>query len=1033
MPDPALQAILHRLRRLASSEDAARLTDAHLLRRFIEARDEAAFEVLVWRHGPLVLGTSRKLLGHEQDAEDAFQATFLTLARKAGSVTRGAALAGWLHRVASHIALGIRSKRRNKRDQQRDVDLSTMASQRDDLVGLEKRELWGMLTEELQRLPSRYRLPLVACYLQGKTQEETARELERPLGSISRELSRGCALLRDRLTRRGACLSTTALLAVLAEQVSAALAPSLVLPTVTAALAFAAGSALSNPSTVLAFGVIHTMFWSKVKVVAAVTLILGVLTAGTAAVARQALAPSSAEEQQAEKSTETPANRPAPEGQAPAQAVQAARDEQGAKQDGDDAQRLGNEIKVLNEKLRATEAQLRSTLYAAHMNLAQHAWEAGGVARVRDLLEEHRPKAGETDLRGFEWDYLYRLCHAELLTLNAAGFSVAYSPDGKCLATSFWDNKAFIVKLWDAQSGQELRILKGGGSRVVFSPDGRRLASGAVDNTLKVWDAQTGQEFLSLKVRNGDAYPGFSLAFSPDGKRLASATTTWDNSKKAYGAGEVKVWDAETGQELFSLPGEINTLGLAFSPDGKRLAGAVDKTVKVWDAQTGQELLSVKGHHAKTISSVAYSPDGKRLASASEDKTVKVWDAQTGQELLSLKGHTKTVNSVAYSPDGKLLASASEDKTVKLWDAQTGQELLSLKHVEWVAHVAFSPGGKHLASAAGDKGVHVWDPQTGQRPLTVQGAAASWVASVAFSPDGKRLASGGSGRPGSGLGEVKVLDAQTGREIFAFQGHTAEITAVAYSPDGKRLASGAGDKMVKIWDAQTGQELLALKGHTDPVNSVAFSPDGKRLASGGGDDNEQGPGELKVWDAMTGQQLLSLKGYSRPVWEATFSPDGKRLASAGGAGGKPGEVKVWDAQTGQELLSLQGLTDIVFNVAYSPDGKRLAGGSGGYYFGDRAVKVWDARTGQELLSLKGHTAPVYGVLFSPDGKRLASSSWDNLVKLWDAETGQELLSLRVHGDEANSLAFSPDGRRLASGSSDGTVTIWDATPLQAKP
>src|SRR5262249_47367131 len=151
------------------------------------------------------------------------------------------------------------------------------------------------------------------------------------------------------------------------------------------------------------------------------------------------------------------------------------------------------------------------------------------------------------------------------------------------------------IKVWDTQTGQELLSLKEG-TRVIFSPDGKRLAGGATrDHTVRIWDAQTGQPLRSLTVRHGNADPGFSLAFSPNGKRLATASTTWDNTKNAYVAGEVKVWDAQTGQELLALQGDINTLCLAFSPDGKRLAGAEDKTVKIWDAQTGQELLTFKG------------------------------------------------------------------------------------------------------------------------------------------------------------------------------------------------------------------------------------------------------------------------------------------------------------------------------------------------------------------------------------------------------------------------------------------------------
>jgi WD40 repeat protein len=165
------------------------------------------------------------------------------------------------------------------------------------------------------------------------------------------------------------------------------------------------------------------------------------------------------------------------------------------------------------------------------MNLAKHAWDAGVIGRVDELLEQHRPKPGETDLRGFEWYYLYRLCHSDLLTLE--GHGVAYSPDGKCVAGPSKDT----VKVRDAQTGQVLLTINSGWvSRVgvAFSPDGKRLAAGSgprftnTSGEVKVWDTQTGQELLTLKA--GGHYDG--LAFSPDGHWLASdagsAVTIWD-------------------------------------------------------------------------------------------------------------------------------------------------------------------------------------------------------------------------------------------------------------------------------------------------------------------------------------------------------------------------------------------------------------------------------------------------------------------------------------------------------------------------
>src|SRR5215510_262010 len=284
--------------------------------------------------------------------------------------------------------------------------------------------------------------------------------------------------------------------------------------------------------------------------------------------------------------------------------------------------------RIARERDKATQQELsnRRLLYAAHMNLAMQAWEVNDIGRVRELVESHIPRPGEEDMRGFEWYYLWRICHRDLLTLKGHIHivdSVAFSPDGNRLASGSADQ---TVKLWDAVAGQELLTLRGHGDRVLsvtFSPDGRRLASGSVDRTVKVWDAVSGKELLTLK-RHRDAVS--SVTFSPDGKKVAT--------------------------------------------------GSVDRTVKVWDAVSGRELLTLKGHR-DAVSSVTFSPDGKRLATGSVDRTVKLWDAVTGQELLTLKGHGDQVLSVAFSPDGKTLASGSVDRTVKLWRAATEQEVLA--------------------------------------------------------------------------------------------------------------------------------------------------------------------------------------------------------------------------------------------------------------------------------------------------------------------------------------------------------------------
>jgi WD40 repeat protein len=558
---------------------------------------------------------------------------------------------------------------------------------------------------------------------------------------------------------------------------------------------------------------------------------------------------------------------------------------------------------------------------------------------------------------------------------------------------------------------------------VAFSPDGQRLA-GAIGSgrdkqgkplpgEVRVWNAHTGQEILTLR---GHAGAVTSVAFSPDGTRLASAS--FDQT--------VKLWDARSGQELLTLRGHVGPVeSLAFSPDGQRLASASwDQTVKIWDAHTGQHTFTLRGHTA-TVSSVAFSPDGKRLAGAIEGgrdkqakprpKEVKVWDSQSGQEILALRGAS---GPVAFSPDGQRLASGNGNNLVKVWDAQIGQEFITLGgHTGSVTSVVFSPDGKRLASASGVLGLpgelKVWDTQTAQEILTLRGHTEG-ITGVAFSPDGKRLASA-SGEPiVNRPGEVKVWDAHTGQAALSLRG---AFGSVAFSPDGQHLAS-ASVMTVKVWEAQTGKITLTLPGHTAIVTSVVFSPDGQRLASASEDKT------VKVWDAKTGKELLGLRGHSNQVTSVAFSPDGQRLASASA----DQTVKVWDAHTGQEILTLRGGK---IKVIYSPDGQRLASASaGGRDKQGEAlpgeVKVWDAQTGQEVHTLRGHTNYVNSVAFSPDGQRLATASADKTLKIWDAQTGQDLLTLRGHTKEVKSVAFSPDGQRLAS-ASVGEVKVWDAS------
>jgi RNA polymerase sigma factor (sigma-70 family) len=281
MANGQISAALRHLHQLAGGEAG----DAELLERFAARRDEAAFAALVRRHGPMVLAACRRVLGNHADAEDAFQATFLVLVRKAGSIKRRAALAGWLHEVALRVALRARERACTRRlHEQRVPDMP----RKDFLSTVVWRDLQPVLDEEVQGLPDACREAFVLCYLEGKTYEQAAAQLRCRPGTISRRLARARELLRVRLTRRGLVLPAGVLAAALSQQAAPAAVPAaLIASTVKTALRAAAGSIPARLAA-LAEGGLQAMTASKTKVALALLLAAGLLCASAAALAHSA-------------------------------------------------------------------------------------------------------------------------------------------------------------------------------------------------------------------------------------------------------------------------------------------------------------------------------------------------------------------------------------------------------------------------------------------------------------------------------------------------------------------------------------------------------------------------------------------------------------------------------------------------------------------------------------------------------------------------------------------------------------------------
>jgi WD40 repeat protein/serine/threonine protein kinase len=519
----------------------------------------------------------------------------------------------------------------------------------------------------------------------------------------------------------------------------------------------------------------------------------------------------------------------------------------------------------------------------------------------------------------------------EILNLKGhtgAVSSVAYSPDGKHIVSCGRGSASGKpnpgeVKVWDVETGQEALTFKGPTdwvNSVAYSPDGQRIISahGAWDYVselapdrlkkfgfpeetlalliqfppeLKVWDARTGEQTLTLK---GHRSPVTSVAFSSDGKRIVSGGGPAYLVQPGTQLGEIKVWDAQTGQETLTLKGHtVRVTGISFSPDAKQIVSASPgETVKVWDLRTAQEALTIEVTNAP-LTNVAYSFDGKRLVCGSPFNG-HVFDVETGQQLLALEKGGGSQGPIAFSSDGKRVVMESFERApgdpkdiqsarvLKVWDAQTGRVTLTLKgHTQAVNCVAFSPDGRWIVSGSDDGTLSVWDATTGQETLPFKGHAAR-VLAVAFSPDATRIVSG------SDDGILRVWDRRSGEETLTIRAHPGAAFAafsVAFSPDAKQVISGGDDMIIKIWDAETCQEILNLKGHTLGVTGVAFSADGKRIISSSLDNT------VRLWDPHTGQEILSLKGHTLGVAGVALSADGKRIAMAG----RDGTLKLWDA------------------------------------------------------------------------------------------------------------------------------------------
>jgi RNA polymerase sigma factor (sigma-70 family) len=1001
----AASLLLQHIRRLAATTSS----DEQLLADFLARRSDDAFSALMGRHGPMVLNVSRRILHDAHAAEDVFQATFLVLAGRAGAIRRRASVAGFLHSVAYRLAMHARRRKMQ----------NLPAAVCDKAVGpgeeLAWKEMLGILDQQLGQLSDRHRAPLVLCYLEGRTQDEAARQLGCSLNTLRRRLAQGRRLLEARLRGRGVTLPA-ALGGVLA-------AGAVTVPGHLRAATLAAAGA----QTAVGLAATATVLSSARK---GITLLLstpgkkvGALVALTALGAVFCLAYSwTLLADQTQAASEAPVQVAAP-------AAGAAGDDpaadplpaQGAVRLGTARYRHGTRIENM-----AVSADSKLAVTASG-NSPYNSALAGrfSPARVFDLTDgrclyslpnkrgayDEHPQAvslspdGKTlAIRDVRFLYFRDAATGKELrkVKYPPGNSFTYpewltfTPDGKQLAATMTGTAILLIEV---ETGAVKRTfdLSAAARACVFSPDGKLMAAGGYEQengvySARLWEVATGKELRRFVVAHQSNRPIGALAFSHDGTKLAGGS---------WGDGRLRLFEVATGNELhaFAKVGE-EIQGIAFAPDGKTVAAAGDN-IYLYDPATGKERLRID-RKARTL---VFSRDGSVLTGAVAGAIYR-WDVASGRQLTPAAGQDSAVEQIVVSADGRRLFTTDQDGDLYLWDTAGKKSPRRIargidrgivasadrRFLAWTVQADYGNSRIRLYDVAADR---IIDPVLRSREgFQVIGGAATVTA---FLPDGKTLLT---------LEAVpatfRLWDIESGKERRSFAAVPPKAFAI---PADAATAEGLGVP-VGLWDVATGKPGPGLGqppsglavpdeaglGRTSylgfgprpfcTTRRAALSPDGKTLALG------------CDWAAPFGNRRM------KPMDGRAFSPDGRFLidwAENPLGPSRMDHVYVWDAATGRAVATLAPLT------LPSPPGE---GGEG---------RVRGARPGATSAA------------FAPDGRALATASADGIVRLWEVATWKVRAEFRGHRDRVTALAFGPDGR-LFTGGLDTVILGWDVRP-----
>lgn len=719
-----------------------------------------------------------------------------------------------------------------------------------------------------------------------------------------------------------------------------------------------------------------------------------------------------------------------------------------------------------SEKLRAdaqarkastSEEQSRRLLYAADLNLAQRALEQNNLGRARRLLDRHRPKVGETDLRGWEWRYLWQLTRSDavwsLTNRPVRGSDVSLSPSGTWLAVGWYDGR---LDLWDVPARRWVRALtdreQSHQGHVAFGPAGNLLAATSEAGAITVYDFDTGRASVVWTPPARGRWSVRDLSFSQDGSRLVVSAGTIPVSEDAVWV--VKIPSGDVEGTIATTFGNTFVHGAArISPDNQRVYLAYSEPsqfrylIQCVEIQSGRELWRTRWERDLGLTAMTLSPDGGVVVSGSgfEDPAIRVWDAATGRFLVRLDGHSSWVSKLAFSNDGKTLISASSDQSIRYWSTDRWTEYRVLRgHTDEIHAVAVSGPGRLAASTSKNGDLLLWQvdesvnadgyfrlPESldvgqvhpvdkslllvsspgGSAGLLDLGYPNGPFAVLEFGNAGEFL-----GRLSSnlvcywnGTDKVVVSELRGGslfqRESIALRAGLRP-TGFASHPTGHEMAWGMGEgsSSVQVVNFKEPARRVELAGNVPGIRPFAFSEDGQFLGAKTSAWNSR----LRVWKVRTGEVVLAVDGVVR---DAVFAAGGRVMVVSVSL--EPGlQTTFYDLLHPEREPRRYTWRDDGGSLAVSPDGELVALST---YGGQ--VRLFDISRDEWVGDFHGHLNGVHSLAFSSDGRRLisATSGGRESIKVWDVGTWQELLTLKGTGSLLKEARWSVNGDIILTG------------------